>query len=93
VFSAAMSSDEIEKVDQVALARRQHADAKRLQPRRQNGCGPRRISWRPQDSEPGEHVGFRIVRRAAAPESGLDQAAGINPMGVAVGPSTGTFHA
>jgi hypothetical protein len=85
VLSAAMSGDEVEKGDQAALPWRQHSNAEAPQVRRQSRGGARRILRRPQDSEPGEHVGFGIVRRVAVPESGLDQAARINPVATVMG--------
>jgi hypothetical protein len=78
-----MVSDEVEKGDQAALPRRQHADAEAPQPRRENGSSPRCFGRCLQDGEPGEHVGFRIVRRVAVPEGVLDQAAWINPVALA----------
>ena len=85
MLSAAMSGDEVEKLDQSALPRRSHAVGQAPQPLCQDCRGARRIDRRPQHSEPGENIGFRLVCRAAIPEGDLDQAAGVNPVAVVVG--------
>jgi hypothetical protein len=88
-----MPCDEIEKLDQSALPRRSHAGGQAPQPLCEDCRGARRIDRRPQHSEPGENVDFRVVCRAAIPEGDLDQAAGVNPVAVVVGAWRSAFRA
>jgi hypothetical protein len=80
-----MPGDEREKLEDAALPVRQRADTQAREAGLQGRSSTRRIGSRPHEREPGEHIGFGIVRGAAVPKRGFDQAARINPVAIARG--------
>ena len=79
----AMLCDKSEQIDQALLPRGQRTDRQTLETRAQLRRGARCISVRPQNGNPGEHVGFGIVRLAAVLKGGFDEAARIDPIAIA----------